>query len=128
VFTLARFNIKEGIWVNGRRSKTRRQMSLANAAIEPLVQPELFSKYTAPSHAVAFFVACFAPSLLTSPDLPVSIHIAVPDRYMEGWLFRESLQKFINRYEQQPVVVQDDFALPTLKKGISKQDKDGTIA
>lgn len=45
VFTLARFNIKEGLWVNGRRSQTRRQMSVANMAIEPLVQPELFADY-----------------------------------------------------------------------------------
>ena len=43
VFTLARFNIPEGFWINGRRSRTRKQMSLANMAIEPLVQPELFS-------------------------------------------------------------------------------------
>ena len=30
VFTLARFNIPEGFWINGRRSHTRRQMSVAN--------------------------------------------------------------------------------------------------
>lgn len=42
-FTLARFNIPEGFWINGRRSQ--RQMSLANMAIKPLVQPELFSGY-----------------------------------------------------------------------------------
>ena len=64
VFTLARFNIKEGIWVNGRRSQTRRQMSMANKAIEPLVQPELFADYEPPSEAVVFFVACFAPLAL----------------------------------------------------------------
>lgn len=42
VFTLARFNIPEGFWINGRRSQTRRQTAFANKAIEPLVQPELF--------------------------------------------------------------------------------------
>ncbi|MHB1279654.1 MAG: hypothetical protein ACYCYL_00185 [Acidithiobacillus sp.] len=126
VFTLARFNIKEGIWINGRRSQTRRQMSMANAAIEQLVQPELFADYMPPSEAVAFFVACFAGSLHIQPESPVSIQIAVPDRHMQGWLFRESINAFIKRYDQKPVTMQDDLAMPKLKKNIGKQDKDGT--
>ncbi len=126
VFTLARFNIKEGLWINGRRSETRRQMSKANAAIEPLVQPELFADYVPPSEAVAFFVACFAGSLRSQPESPVSIQIAVPDRKMQGWLFREPLDAFIKRYDQKPVEGQDDLAIPKLKKNIGKQDKDGT--
>lgn len=126
VFTLARFNIKEGVWINGRRSETRRQMSMANEAIEPLVQPELFADYVPPSEAVAFFVACFAGSLHIQPESPVSIQIAVPDRYMQGWLFREPIEAFIKRYDQKPVAMQDDLAMPKLKKNVSKQDKDGT--
>lgn len=126
VFTLARFNIKEGLWVNGRRSQTRRQMSMANKAIEPLVQPELFAGYAPPSEAVAFFVACFSGSLHVQPESPVSIQVAVPDRYMQGWLFREPIDAFAKRYDQKPVSQQDDLAMPKLKKNIGKQDKDGT--
>lgn len=126
VFTLARFNIPEGFWINGRRSHTRRQMSLANMAIEPLVQPELFSGYQPPSDAVAFFVACFSGNLNVQPESPVSIQIAVPDRHMRGWLFKEPLEEFVKRYDQMSVG-QHDLAVPKLKKNIGKQqDKDGT--
>jgi len=127
IFTLARFNTKYGVWNSGRRSETRKQMSLANAAIEPLVQPGLFSGYVEPSQAVVFVVACFAGSLHSQPDTPVSIEIAVPDRHMQGWLFREPIDAFIKRYDQQPTAGQDDLAVPKLKKNIGKQqDKDGT--
>lgn len=123
IITLARFNIPEGFWVNGRRSKTRRQMSYANKAIEPLVQPELFDIYQPPSNIIAFFVACFT-SLKDRPESPSSIHIAVPDREMQGWLFREPIFNFLQRYEQIPVG-QNDLAKPTLKKNIDKKDQDG---
>lgn len=126
VFTLARFNTPEGSWINGRRSHTRRQMSMANMAIEPLVQPELFGDYQPPSEAVAFFVACFSGSLHVQPESPVSIQIAVPDRHMRSWLFKEPLDAFVRRYDQKPVV-QRDLAVPKLKKNIGKQQgKDGT--
>lgn len=125
VFTLARFNIPDGFWINGRRSYTRRQMSMANRAIEPLVQPELFEEYVLPSDAVAFFVACFSGSLKFQPDAPLSIQIAVPDRHMRGWLFREPLNAFVHRYEANPAG-QADLAVPKLKKNIGRQGKDGT--
>jgi hypothetical protein len=126
VFTLARFNISEGVWVNGRRSHTRRQMSLANKTVEQLVQPELFGDYQPPTNAVAFFVACFSRSLHIQPESPVSIQIAVPDRDMRGWLFREQLSEFAKRFDQRPIE-QQDLAVPRLKKGVGKrQDKDGT--
>ncbi|OJZ05144.1 MAG: alpha/beta hydrolase [Thiobacillus sp. 63-78] len=125
IFTLARFNIPEGFWINGRRSHTRKQLSLANKAIEPLVQPELFEAYTPPSEAVAFFVACFPGSLQYRPESPVSIQVAVPDRYMRGWLFREQIDVFVQRYEQKPAI-QDDLATPKLKKNIGKQGTGGT--
>lgn len=125
VFTLARFNISESVWTNGRRSHTRRQMSMANQAIEPLVQPGLFEDYAPPSAGVVFFVASFSKSLHQSPEAPVSIQIAVPDRYMRGWLFRERVGAFVQRYEQKPAA-QDDLAVPKLKKKLGKQGKDGT--
>jgi hypothetical protein len=99
-------------------------MSYANKAIEPLVQPELFDQYTAPADAVAFFVACFSGSLHIQPESPVSIQIAVPDREMRGWLFKEPLIAFLQRYEQKPAA-QDDLAKPKLKK-IKKQGNDGS--
>lgn len=125
VFTLARFNIPDGFWINGRRSHNRRQMSMANRAIEALVQPELFEQYVPPSDAVAFFVACFSGSLKYQPEAPVSIQIAVPDRHMRGWLFREPLNAFVQRYEIKPAD-QDDRAVPKLKRNIGRQGKDGT--
>jgi hypothetical protein len=126
IFTLARFNTKYGVWNSGRRSVTRKQMSLANAAIEPLVHPELFSDYVPPSEAVVFLVACFAGSLHVQPETPVSIQIAVPDRNMESWLFREPVDLFVKRYDQKQTTAQDDLAMPKLKKNIGKQqDKDG---
>ncbi len=127
VFTLSRFNTPEGVWINGRRSETRRQMSMANAAIEPLVQPGLFSAYTPPSDAVAFFVSCFSGSMQIQPEAPVSVHIAVPDRLMRGWLFRERLDKFLERYEAKPIeTAQHDLAMPRLKPNVDPQRKDGT--
>lgn len=114
IFTLGRFNIATGCWLNGRRSHTRRHLALANQALEPLVQPSLFEQYTRPRAAVAFFVACFSGSPRVHADGPVSISIAVPDRDMRGWLFRESLTTFLERYE--PVVGdQIDLAKPKLK-------------
>ncbi|WP_034985866.1 hypothetical protein [Laribacter hongkongensis] len=121
IFTLARFNTKHGGRHSGRRSETRKQMALANAAIEPLVQPGLFSGYVEPSQAVVFIVASFAVSLHSQPDTPVSLEIAVPDRHMQGWLFREPIDAFIKRYDQQSATSQDDLAVPKLKKNIDKQ-------
>lgn len=126
VFSLARFNIPEGFWINGRRSHTRRQMSAANRAIEPLVQPELFDEYATPSDAVVFFVACFSGSLQVNPDAPLSVQIAVPDRHMRDWLFREPVNAFLQRYEHVPAE-QDDLAKPTLKR-IKKQGNEGTAS
>jgi hypothetical protein len=128
IFTLARFNSRDALWNSARRSQTRRQMALANRAIEPLVQPELFFPYTPPTDAVVFFVACFAGSLSIQPDSPVSIQLAVPDRHLQKWLFRESLETFIQRYDASSAI-QDDFAHPKLKKNFGKQiDKDGTTS
>jgi hypothetical protein len=116
IFALGRFNIPAGFWVNGRRSHTRQQMALANQALEPLVQGALFDQYRPPSGAVAFFVACFSGSLQVSPDAPVSIHIAVPNGDMHGWLFREPLSVFLQRYEPVAGEAQPDLVKPKLKK------------
>lgn len=126
IFSVARFNIHEGFWMNYRRSHTRKQMSLANRAIEPLVQPELFSAYRPATEAVAFFVAVFAGSLRVSPEAPTSIQIAVPDRHMRNWLFREPLSSFLERYNLAQSE-QRDLAVPRLKKSVDQQQRnDGT--
>jgi hypothetical protein len=78
------------------------------------VQHPLFDQYTRPSSAVAFFVSCFSGSPRVNADGPVSISIAVPDRDMRGWLFRESLTTFLERYEP-TVGDQVDLAKPKLK-------------
>ncbi|GAB1594754.1 hypothetical protein [Lysobacter claricitrinus] len=116
IFTLGRFNITSGCWLNGRRSHTRRHLALANQALEPLVQNVLFDQYREPPVAVAFFVACFSGSPRVQPEAPVSISVAVPDRDMRGWLFRESISTFLERYEPQ-VGEQVDLAKPKLRQG-----------
>ena len=126
VLTLARFNIAEGFWINGRRSQTRRQMARANRAIEPLVQPGLFETYLPPSEVAVFFVACFSKSLRVQPEAPVSVQIAVPDREMTGWLFRESLSAFAARYDT-VVPAQVDLAVPTLKRHLGKDSEQGGV-
>jgi hypothetical protein len=127
LFTIARFNSRDNLWINARRSQTRRQMSEANRAVEPLVQPELFGIYEPPTKAIVFFVACFADSLRIQPDAPVSIQIAVPDRNMKRWLFKDPLDRFVQRYDQASAL-QNDLARPKLKKNLGERlDKDGAI-
>lgn len=118
-FVLGRFNISAGVWNNGRRSNLRRQLSLANLAMEPLVQPGLFSQILPLNDLVVFFVSCFSGSLYYQPEKPVSIEIAVPDSKMEGWLFRESLPMFLKRYNVDSKQI--DTAIPVLKSGIIKK-------
>jgi len=124
IFTLARFNIPLGFWTNGRRSCTRRQMSFANTALEPLTQPDMFDHYVEPAEAVAFFVSCFSGSIHNHPESPTTIQIAVPNRDMSGWLFREPLDAFQQRYESE-CPIQQDRAIPTLKRKTITQEQDG---
>jgi hypothetical protein len=57
----------------------------------------------------------------------LSVQIAVPDREMRGWLFREPVSAFVQRYEQKPGA-QDDLAKPKLKKTDKKQSNDEGLA
>lgn len=115
IFALGRFNIPVGFWTNGSRSKTRRQMSIANRSIEALLQPELFDAYVPPAEATAFFVACFSGSMQYRPEAPLSIQVAVPAPNMRRWLFREPLAVFVEHYDRAEVE-QIDLARPTLKR------------
>lgn len=123
IISLARFNSSMGTWNNGRRSLTRKQMSLVNQAIEPLVLGDLFNDYKPASDITAFFVATFSGSIHVQPELPLSIHLAVPDKTMHGWLFKETVQEFLERYKTAPEI-QPDYAKPTLKKQRKPQNPD----
>jgi hypothetical protein len=116
IFTLGRINISRGLWNHGNRSKARRKLSQENRCIEPLVQPELFGLPVPIDGGAAFFVAEFSGSLKHSPEAPLVINIAVPDRAMEQWLFWEPLTTFLSRYNTVPE--QKDGAVPTLKAGV----------
>ena len=116
IFTLGRFNTSAGLWNNGRRSRTRREMSLANYAVEPLVQANLFEDVRPLTQATVFFVASFSGSLKIQPETPISIDIAVPDKDMRGWLFREPLHSFATRHHV--IINQVDLAVPILKTQI----------
>lgn len=119
IFRVSRFNIPRGFWVNGRRSVTRRHMSWVNRALEPLVQTDMFQGYAPPSEATAFFVGCFSGTPADDPSKNASIQLAVPNRDMTGWLFREPLEEFLGRYDAADIT-QPDGAHPALKKNISR--------
>jgi hypothetical protein len=56
--------------------------------------------------------------------VPDTIELAVPDRTMKHWIFRESLKLFLQRYDQTPAQ-QVDLARPVLKRDVSRL-ADGT--
>ncbi len=118
LFRLSRFNTSSKLWNNGRRSRFRREMAETNRAIEQLIQPSLFDLEPI-TQATAFFVASFSGSTKIQPEAPQAIHIAVPDKRMSGWLFKEPLGVFLARYDE--VQSQNDTAMPTLKQGIIKE-------
>lgn len=129
IFALGRFNISNGVWNNGRRSRTRREMAMANLAIEPLVTPDLFDTYQPATKATVFFVGVFDRSVQDSAAVPMSIDVVVPDHELKEWLFRMSTTEFITFYESQPIAqVQPDLAVPLLKPGIAvgQEKKSGT--
>jgi hypothetical protein len=119
IFRLSRFSIARGVWLSSKRSKTRAQMALANHAIEQLVQPQLFGEPPPVTEAVAFFVSVFSGSLAECPDRPVAIELAVPSRDMMYWIFREPVQRFIDRYERRSQ--QEDLAKPVLRPQVQKK-------
>jgi hypothetical protein len=120
IFALGRFNITNGVWNNGRRSRTRREMAMANLSIEPLLTPDLFDTYLPATQATAFFVGVFDRPMQDITAVPLSIDIAVPDHELKGWLFCMPIPQFLNLYEtQNSNEQQPDLAMPLLKSGIS---------
>jgi hypothetical protein len=129
IFALGRFNISNGVWNNGRRSRTRREMAMANLSIEPLVTPDLFDTYQPATKATVFFVAVFNLSVQDTSAVPLSIDIAVPDHKLKEWLFRMPTTQFLTLYESPNITdEQPDLAVPMLKPGITvdQQQKSGT--
>lgn len=129
IFALGRFNISNGVWNNGRRSRTRREMAMANLSIEPLVTPDLFDTYQPATKATVFFVGVFDRSVQDTSAVPMSIDVAVPDHELKDWLFKMPTTEFLKLYELQTVAdVQLDLAVPLLKPGIAigKNQKSGT--
>lgn len=112
IFRVGRFNITQGPWYNARRSVQRKMLAEANLHLEPLVLGDLYEQPKPITQGSAFFVCVFSSSV-TRGEVPMSIEIAVPDSSMKGWLFRESLGRFLLRYNQ--ATVQADKAKPTLK-------------
>ncbi len=111
---LARFNTHRGPWNNARRSKQRLVLAEANKAIEPLVTEDLLDPqpYVEPATFTVFFAAVFSPNVRDG-ERPISTEIAVPDKDMTGWLFREPIELFLRRYSKKSV--QEDKARPKLK-------------
>jgi len=129
IFALGRFNISNGVWNNGRRSRTRREMAMANMSIEPLVTPDLFDAYQPATKATVFFVGVFDLSVQDTAAVPLSIDIAVPDHELKEWLFRMPITQFLTLYESQNITdEQPDLAVPLLKPGITvgQNQKSGT--
>lgn len=112
IFRLARMNVRQGPWYNARRSTQRRELAELNAAMEQLVSPGLFESKRPITEASVFFVGIFSSSLKDG-EKPLDIELAVPDRNMSGWLFRESVSLFVQRYNH--VTKQPDIAVPQLK-------------
>ena len=118
IFTLGRFNVTNGVWNNGRRSRGRREMALANIAIEPLVTPDLFEKYKPASKATVFFVGVFESANGGNASQPISIDVVVPDHQLQNWLFKASIRSVLALYEPEIDNQQVDLAIPLLKSNI----------
>lgn len=127
---LGRFNLSQGIWNNARRSKSRRVMAMANAAVEANVYGDLFGEPPEVKTMSVFFVAVFNGSRHVSPEAAISIEIAVPAQDMKSWLFREDLAHFVDGY----TVIDDnkeqlDLAVPRLRIAITdKKNNDDDTA
>lgn len=124
---LGRFNMRGADWMKGSRSVTRKQLSKVNEALTSCMLPDLFIEPEIPTELAVFFVSRFSGELDESAATPESIYVAVPDKDIKKWLFREPLSMFLQRYDQQSV--QDDLAQPRLKKDIARRlDKNGTTS
>jgi hypothetical protein len=117
---LGRLNVGP-VWNNCRRSTVRRRLCSHNATLGEWIEADLFNDPPLHTALVVFFVAIFAKD---QAELPASIQVAVPDAGMSRWIFRESIEKFMHRYDGISLA-QQDLAVPRLKLALSKQNEGG---
>jgi hypothetical protein len=111
----SRLNMTTTNWNHASRSTIRRELSEANQAMSELVQPSLFDAQPV-NGGTFFFIARFSGSLHHHPETPLQIYIAVPTPKMDGWIFREPLNQFLDRYDAAPQQI--DNATVKLKTGL----------
>lgn len=121
MFKFSRLNMSTTAWNNASRSTIRRELAKANQAMTQLLQPSLFGPQDITT-GTFFFVARFSGSLVHQPEKALEIYIAVPDSKMEGWLFREPLHLFLERYDRAPKQI--DNAQPKLKARVIEIERD----
>lgn len=121
-FKLARFNVRVGPWYNARRSRRRMALVQGNEYIAGLVQGRLFEgEEQQAQNGVVFFVMEFGEA---ASERPLDILIAVPAPGMKTWLYCESINKFLQGYNEPSQ--QDDLAKPVLKASVKKRkDNEG---
>ncbi|ROM72138.1 hypothetical protein BK653_09735 [Pseudomonas brassicacearum] len=115
IFKFTRLNMTTTNWNHASRSTIRRELADANQAISELAQLSLFESQKVEGGAF-FFVARFSGSLHHQPEKPLQIYIAVPTPKMDGWLFREPLAQFLERYDAAPKQI--DNVTVTLKTNL----------
>lgn len=110
-----RLNMTTTNWNHASRSTIRRELADANQAMSELAQLSLFESQKVEG-GTFFFVARFSGSLHHQPEKPLQNYIAVPTPKMDGWLFREPLAQFLERYDAPPKQI--DNATVTLKTSL----------
>lgn len=119
MFSIGRFHSDSGL-KGGSKSQSRRDLSEANKVLERLVTPDLFETERPPAIGSVFFVSVSNPYYNGEEDEdPLSrIEIGVPSADMSGWVFHESTNIFLQRYEL--ATPQEDNVQVVLKKGVAK--------
>ncbi|TQI77959.1 hypothetical protein FHU10_2061 [Serratia fonticola] len=120
IFKIARENYSDTRWKRLFQSKRKQTLIEDNAAIESIVQPDLFAEPGIVTRASVFFVSQFSGSLDVQPDAPLSIELVVPSSDRKLWLFHEPIDVFLTRYDK--VQAQKDTAFSKFKAGVIKLD------
>lgn len=122
MFSIARFHSDIGIQ-GGKKSKARKHMSEVNKVVEELVVPDFFQQKRAATNACVFFMSSSNKHYNGQEDQsPLSIiEIGVPSPDMTGWIFHETIEIFLRRYEAVEPAQEDNLAV-RLKKSATKRD------
>jgi hypothetical protein len=119
IWNIARGTANDDNWHSLKRSKSRQLLAQKNAFMENLVYGNLFDEES-PKEGTVFFISSFSKNADSQLERPISIQIAVCDKFMNNWLFIESIEKFIERYNFEQIIQpqeQKDLATPALKSG-----------